>query len=133
MAISGGTGGPNVQVPNTPQIGEPKEYRVVLTLADDKAAVVPVPYASGKGQVEVSSGDGLPARLGAIAFTTIGGAAAAAAFTGALGTDVDAATGVLADAGGVDANLTVSAHTDGNLYVSNRLGATKTIYLTFRP
>lgn len=130
---SGGVGGPLVAALNKPVIGEPLEFRAVVTLADDKATSVPIPFASGKGVVDISTGDGLPARLGSVAFTSIGGAAAAAAFTGALGTDVDAATGVLADAGGTDANVTVSPHTDGLLYVSNRLGATKTIYLTFRP
>lgn len=130
---SGGVGGPLVAALNKPVIGEPLEFRTVVTLADDKATSVPVPFASGKGVVDISSGDGLPARLGTIAFTTLGGAAAAAAFTGSLGTDVDAATGALADAGGVDANVTVSAHTDGLLYISNRLGATKTFYITFRP
>lgn len=130
---SGGVGGPNVAPLNDPQLGAAEPFRAVVTLADDKATSVPIPYASGKGEVTVSTGDGLPARRGVVSFTSIGGAAAAAAFTGALGTDVDAATGALADAGGTDANVTVSPHTDGLLYVSNRLGATKTIYLDFRP
>ena len=45
------------------------------------------------------------------------------------GADFEVATGALAGSTGSDAKVTLSAHTDGKLYVENRSGATQTISL----
>lgn len=44
--------------------------------------------------------------------------------------DVVATTGVLAGTTGVDTEFTVSAHTDGKIYLENRLGASRTVFWT---
>ena len=47
-----------------------------------------------------------------------------------IGTDYNVTTGVLAGTTGVDTKVTVSAHTDGKIYIENRSGATATFNFT---
>lgn len=49
----------------------------------------------------------------------------------AAGANVTLTTGVLAGTTGADGDLTLSAHTDGNLYIENRTGASKVIYVNY--
>jgi len=46
-----------------------------------------------------------------------------------VGSDVDATTGALTGTTGTDGKVTVSAHTDGYIYIENRSGASRTFYV----
>ena len=62
-----------------------------------------------------------------LAFDAVAGTAYCALIVGTA--DVARATGVLIGTTDADAKLTISAHTDGKIYIENRLGAT--IYLGY--
>jgi hypothetical protein len=95
-----------------------------VTLADDKAVAIAPPFTRGivefigSAIVENASFD----------FDTVGGTRG----RDSAGTEANLTTGVLADAGGTDAKITYSVNNDGLLYISNRRGASRTVYVSFK-
>lgn len=140
--IQGGGTGPSIVVPQSPKSGEQTVY-TEFTLADDTAVNFTPPWANGL--VEFTDGSGLPANSGSAYFISgespalVPQFAVAAeavisgsgAFTVGKGSAVVLGTTALTGAVGTDARLNVAA-TGGKLYFENRLGSTKTIYVTVR-
>ncbi|MCB1499704.1 MAG: hypothetical protein KDK07_07915 [Bauldia sp.] len=108
----------------------------VFTLADDTATSFDVPYTDAGFQAQ------------AIALLSVSGTSSAnpkslifiraagtprCALLNIDGTAPNTATGALAGTTGTDVKITVSAHTDGKLYVENRLGSSRTFTLLFLP
>jgi len=48
-----------------------------------------------------------------------------------LGADTEVTTGALTGSTGTDGKTTISAHTDGKIYVENRIGASRTLGIIF--
>jgi hypothetical protein len=48
-----------------------------------------------------------------------------------VGSNVDRTTGALTGTTGTDGKVTVSAHTDGYVYIENRSGSSRTFYVRF--
>lgn len=129
MPISGGTGGPNVQTPNTPILGD-NEWLGKVTLADDAAAQIPIP-AGAVGYV-AHANDGLPANRGSALFTSAPANAAESAATNFNGANINLVTVALAGTTSTDAKLNLGVIAGAAvLYVENRLGAAKTITVRF--
>jgi hypothetical protein len=130
MAVSGGVGGPNVELPNKPILGE-NEWTRTITLLDDTAAALPIP--TGANSYDIGAGDGLPANYGSGAFVVATPAnAAKSAATSANGANINLVVIALSGTTSTDVKLNVGVFTDGKLYVENRLGSTKTITVVFR-
>lgn len=91
-----------------------------FTLADDIATSFTPATVTGVLLMHSTnnSGAGLSAsfRLAATVYMTSLG----------IGANTEVTTGALANGGGTDAKVTVSAHSDGKIYISNRLGASRT-------
>ena len=98
---------------------------------DDTAIIIPTPDNETNG-----------GNYGSIVITIAGNAA----YSGIIGyrgesspacyiiagaASITVTTGVLTGTTGVDTELTVSAHSDGNLYIENRLGSTQNVQVTF--
>ena len=129
MPVSGGVGGPNVQLPNTPILGD-NEWLAKVTLADDTAAQIPIP-AGAVGYI-AHAGDGLPANRGSAMFTAAPANAAESAATTFNGTGINLVTIALAGTTSTDARLSLGVIAGAAvLYVENRLGSTKTITIRF--
>ena len=129
MPVSGGVGGPSVQKPNTPILGD-SEWLVKVTLLDDTAAIIPIP-AGAVGYI-AHAGDGLPANRGSALFVVATPAnAAESAATTFNGANINLVVIALAGTTSTDAKLNLGVFTDGNLYVENRLGSTKTVTVRF--
>lgn len=129
MPVSGGTGGPNIQAANTPQIGA-NEWLAKVALADDTAAQVPVPQ--GAVGYRVHANDGLPANHGSAMFTAAPANAAESGATGWNGANINLVTVSLAGTTSTDAKLSLGITAGAAvLYVENRLGSTKTITVEF--
>lgn len=96
-----------------------------VTLADDEAIGLTLGDNSG---VVILSQPNTSARGGIIDFRAAGSPFCVIRTGGA---DLLATTGVLNDGDGTDVKVTVSAHTDGKFYISNRVGSTATWRLTF--
>lgn len=97
-----------------------------LTIADDAAASV-TPFRN-TGIAEIATA-GFVQYSGLVSYDS--GASSAMAGL-ALAADVDVTTGALSGTTGVDTKLTVSSHTDGKIYIENRTGATRTVYVRVR-
>ncbi len=95
----------------------------LFTVADDAAASVTAPDTFGLISVASDDVDG----VGIMWFETAG--ATVLKIGGATNTEVT--TGVLAGTTGNDVKLTISAHTDGKIYIENRLGASAEIRFRF--
>jgi len=95
-----------------------------ITLADDKAVAIAPPFA--RGSVEFVSGSIV--ENASFDFDTAGGIRG----RDSAGTEANLTTGALSDAGGADAKMTYSVNNNGLLYVSNRRGVTRTVYVTFK-
>lgn len=99
--------------------------RIGVTLADDIATSITPPAASGAFTISCGNDVGI---YGLISYRAA--SSPFCATTGA-GSDLNTTTGALANAGGTDVKYTVSAHTNGKIYLSNRKGASRTVILTF--
>lgn len=129
MAVSGGVGGPNVQTPNTPILGD-KEWIRDVVLLDDTAAQIPVPVGA-VGYV-IHANDGLPANRGSALFTAAPANAAESAATNFNGANINLVTIALAGTTSTDVKLSTGIIAGAAvLYVENRLGSTKTITVRF--
>lgn len=105
---------------------------VEFTLADNTALSLTVPLSPGVFML--TRADNSSPR--GFAFYRFRAQAAASAYienalTSYTGTAPTTTTGVLSGTTGVDGALTVSAHSDGKLYVENRLGATAQFRIRF--
>lgn len=95
-------------------------------IADDIAYSFTPPFASGVAIVTTGLGD--IADMAQIAYNT---ATPTMADAGFLGADTELTTGVLANGAGTDVKITLSVHTDGAFYISNRTGSSQTFWVTF--
>jgi hypothetical protein len=95
----------------------------LVTVADDAAVSYTAPDTFGLISVASDDVDG----VGIMWFETAG--ATTLKVAGAANTNVT--TGVLAGTTGTDVKLTLSAHTDGKVYIENRLGASAEIRFRF--
>ncbi len=96
-----------------------------LSINDDAATSFTPPFTSGFVFVHTSNGD---ANNRLIAQYCTSGTALMSSVN--IGTTYNTATGTLAGTTGTDTKITVSAHTDGKIYIENRSGATATINVT---
>lgn len=90
----------------------------LATIADDTAVSITPVNPSGFLLIRRKSAGGDAA---VIAFDAIAGTAFCKVVAGSAG--IEASTGIKTGTTGTDAKLTVAAHTDGKLYIENRLGA----------
>jgi hypothetical protein len=95
-----------------------------ITLADDAATSFPSPSGVGCG-IFLSGAFNTDSGLVWIRTT-----AGSAALLLAAGSAIAVTTGALAGTTGTDGKLTVSGHTDGNIYIENRIGITVSHGLT---
>jgi hypothetical protein len=95
----------------------------LVTVGDDAAVSYAASDTFGVVTVVTDDVDG----VGIVYFETAGPTTLKLA--GATNTEV--ATGVLSGTTGVDAKLTISAHTDGKVYIENRLGASAEVRFSF--
>lgn len=129
MPVSGGTGGPNIQTANTPQLGA-NEWTRDVVLADDTAAQVPIPV--GAVGYKIHANDGLPANYGEALFTSAPANAAKSAATNFNGANINLVTIALAGTTSTDAKLSTGVTAGAAiLYVENRLGSAKTVSVEF--
>lgn len=98
------------------------------TIADDAATSLTPELQSGLIIITVVGTDA--STQGIFAFDAASGGATCTLVTTA--TNMAATTGALTGTTGTDTELTVSAHTDGKIYIENRLGAQKNVHwITF--
>lgn len=98
-----------------------------ITINDDSVATLSFSGTAPRGTL-VLSGSVSGAGHAVVAFRTTN-----SVFTRSLGASSEVAltTGALTGTTGTDTELTISAHTDGNLYIENRTGATRSYSITF--
>jgi hypothetical protein len=127
----GGTNGPSVRTKNDPLRGQ---YSWTTSVAvDDDGVLVLVPPETN-GIAIIGTGEGLVARTAAVLYQVDASPVLVPAFTDALPTGsvvVLSTSAALTGTTGTDAKLNVAAYSDGKLYIENRLGASKTITVTF--
>lgn len=93
-----------------------------LSIADDAVHSFTPPFTSGF--VLVHTNNGAATKRVMAQYCTSGTAVMSAI---SIGTDYNAATGALTGTTGTDSKVTVSAHTDGKIYIENRSGAAATL------
>jgi hypothetical protein len=100
-------------------------YGTAVALADDTATSFAID-AQSNAMVLITTrgGVGAGAPNGLYQFNP---AAPAVALIAGGSTNILLTTGILAGTTGTDANFNISAHTDGNLYLENRMGASRTV------
>ena len=104
-------------------------------MADDTAKSVTVPQAWQDGTIGANYGvlvvtaAGAAAQTAMVLYRAAGGPVCAN--IGAAAANMTFSTGVLAGTTGTDVKLNISAHTDGKVYVENRLGSAQNIRLSF--
>lgn len=91
-----------------------------LTLADDVAGSFTVGVSTGLLMMHCTNN----ATIGLLATWRATATVYMTALS--LGSNTEVTTGALANGGGTDAKVTVSTHTDGKIYISNRIGASRT-------
>lgn len=96
--------------------------KLLASLADDAATSFTPSTTVGGMIVMAATGAG---NGGFAGYNTVTGTATAMM----SGTNFAAANGVLAGTTGADTKLTVSAHTNGNIYIENRTGATRNVLI----
>jgi hypothetical protein len=101
-----------------------------VNLADDKATSFPIPGATKSCIVAIMTSNGADATAPRGTFLVRGGAAPVA-LSMASTANITFTTGALADGAGTDGNVTISTHSDGMLYISNRANAARTIAVQF--
>tara|TARA_R110002012_G_scaffold318308_1_gene536349 strand:- start:6793 stop:8541 length:1749 start_codon:yes stop_codon:yes gene_type:complete len=84
---------------------------------------------SSKGFIKVTNGLGQNARVIDLTYDTIAGTTALAGFKGAA---IDRVNGILTGNTGADSFITVSAASDGKIYIENRNGTQKLFWTIFR-
>lgn len=97
-----------------------KHRTVDFTLADDTASS----FALAGSQAAYIVVVGITSTISGIAQARVTAGVVSAVVVG--GASFAVSTGVLAGTTGVDGNITISPHTDGNIYIENRVGATRT-------
>lgn len=100
------------------------------SLGDDIATSWPMPGANFCGVVAISTSNGADATAPRGLFFVRQGVAPVALSMISVA-NITFTTGALANGAGVDGNVTISTHTDGRLYISNRSGAARTIAVQF--
>ncbi len=100
-----------------------RTMEALISIADDNVAEVVAPDTFGM----ISIVPAIPAGAGHMSFETAG---ATTSLAGG-GADFEVTTGILAGGGGADLKFTASAHTDGKIYFSNRLGSTVEVRFKF--
>lgn len=99
--------------------------RVQIALADDTATNITPPDSAGS--MIISCGND----VGVAAYINYRAASSPFCQKNSGGADTNVTTGVLAGTTGTDVKYTVSAHTDGKIYLENRKGASRTATITF--
>jgi hypothetical protein len=105
----------------------------LVTLADDAASSFTLPAVSAalvRSRVTVLSDGGVTFAGVAFVDADSGGAAISAQGVGA---DFNTTTGALAGTTGTDVKVTLSAHTDGKIYLENRSGASRDFTVLIEP
>lgn len=98
-----------------------------VSLTDNEATGITVPGEYGQVEIQVLA---TPTACGIVSYRASAGASAEELLT--AGADLETATGVLEGTTGSDAKLTISPHTDGKVYIENRLGVTKAVFYRFK-
>lgn len=108
-----------------------KSYGYAFQILDDAAASFTMPGFSPMAVIIVASAIN-GGNHSAMVAVRANGAPFAQAIGSATGSAVNLATGILAGTTGVDGKTTISAHTDGKIYIENRSGVTDqiTVFLT---
>lgn len=96
-----------------------------VSIADDAVHSFTPPFTSGFILVHTSNGDGTKRIMAQ--YSTSG---VAVMDPISIGSAYNAATGALTGTTGTDTKITVSAHTDGKIYIENRSGAAAAFNLT---
>lgn len=121
-------GGNEDAIWNGVNVGFNEVIRSLGAIPDDGIVSLTPPY--GEGIVYVRSAE-IPSVSAVITYR----AAADGSSTSGITLDSTAVTGTGAltkgSADGIDAKLNINAHTDGRLYIKNRLGYTATVYIQF--
>lgn len=88
------------------------------SIADDGVYSFTAPHDTGRLELIGASSSGISAYFAVVDYET------STPWTRAVtvGTDVNVTTGVLAGTTGSDAKVTISAHSDGKIYIENRSG-----------
>lgn len=100
----------------------------IISLADDTAASIPVPAGTGMLKVVV---DNVPQYSAQITYRATSSASRVETAWNIRSDRIETATGALSGTTGNDAVITISPHTDGNIYVENRTGEPRTIRYLF--
>jgi hypothetical protein len=98
----------------------------LIALGDDIASSVTPPTFRG---IAIIESNGNPNHFGVVSYDTDAAGAAIALLSSSANLEVT--TGALANGGGTDVKLTMSTHTDGKIYLSNRLGSTHNFTIRF--
>ena len=114
-----------------PAIQSNNFFTASVSIADDTAISVAVPDGTRTGVFEIIR-DLTPAWTMAMTYRAESGASEVNEIYNLLTARVDITTGVLTGTTGMDTNLTISAHTDGKIYIENRGGSTLRFTYTFR-
>ena len=119
---------PDKTIMHRRELDAPSVYsEKTITINDDSVASLSFSGSAARGIVLIA-GSVSGAGHAVVAFRVTDNV-----FTNGLALSADAAvtTGALTGTTGVDTNLTISAHTDGNLYIENRTGSSRTYSVTF--
>lgn len=98
----------------------------VMSIADDAVGTFTIPGTVTRCLLDIVGG--IPSYSGMFFVRTDVAQSAILA----AGATMAVSTGVLAGTTGVDGKITISPHTDGNVYVENRSGATYTMHYSLR-
>lgn len=103
-----------------------------LTIADDAAASVTPSRQGGMLAVMCNASTTAPVSgMSAMVYFDVGSGAATVKESTTIGGTVDTTTGALTGTTGTDGRVTVSAHTDGTVYIENRTGVSRTFRVSF--
>jgi hypothetical protein len=105
----------------------------LVTLADDAASSFTLPAVTAalvRSMVTVLSDGGVT--FAGVAFVDADSGGAAISSQG-VGADFNTTTGALAGTTGTDVKVTLSAHTDGKIYLENRSGASRDFTVLLQP
>lgn len=109
-------------------------YNGTNTIADDAALAIAVPDGMFNSGVVIihrydTAGNAPDLSYSAVLFFDAGTSAAVASIY--TGTTTTLTTGILAGTTGADARVTISAHSNGNIYIENRSGSSATFRYAF--
>ncbi|MDO8596149.1 MAG: hypothetical protein Q7R45_05955, partial [Sulfuricaulis sp.] len=102
-----------------------------VVIADDAAATITPTTVTGIMIISYAGSPGATGPFAIVAFRATGVSVAPELLSSNAGALLDFTTGVLSGTTGTDTHMTISCNGDGNIYIENRYGGSRTLKYTF--